>query len=552
MDSFAEKNTALADRVWQQIFIMGEVTIFKPSVLVTVIEAEVHTYLRSFLRNQPHLNWPHHLTMARLVARALRLKRPALMQTGTASGYCFSYLTPALLFACPVIVVVPKSKQKQLLDSAIPQLKEWLDTNTPVKVCDHLETFSPQTLQDHSGIILVSPQDWLADRLFQKGCLPSDLPTIFDEADDLENWAREQLTLRFATRDWNELLNDYPQQAEVIRDVRVELTKMLFNRPQNPYECLLLNQPEQDILKKLFLVLSEVAPHHHFCQFFQQAQAPNQLLWADIHREKGQFTLACCPVSVAETLKGIWEQQPTVFIGGFLDWEKEAPVYRQKLGLGEMTCLKFSRDHHHEEINLYIPDGLPMPNTRKFQPALMEQLRHLLSEGNVSHNFMVILVNDVPLKRQIASTLAGEFGSRVRLESTEVRDNGILVCSWEFWREHQNQLATPQLLIMTTIPLPSLENPLVGGQVAYYKQKRQDWFRLYLLPTALKELQRAVVPLRNTEGMVALLDSRVNHRSYGKTVLSALEPYARVGNWNLVRQLLRFDCYDSIGVEDDF
>jgi ATP-dependent DNA helicase DinG len=105
---------------------------------------------------------------------------------------------------------------------------------------------------------------------------------------------------------------------------------------------------------------------------------------------------------------------------------------------------------------------------------------------------------------------------------------------------------------MTTIPLPSLENPLVGGQVAYYKQKRQDWFRLYLLPTALKELQRAVVPLRNTEGMVALLDSRVNHRSYGKTVLSALEPYARVGNWNLVRQLLRFDRNDSIGVEGDF
>jgi len=512
---------------------------------VTVIEAEVHTVLRSFLRNQPNLDWPHHLTMARLVARALRLNRPALMQTGTASGYWFSYLTPALLFARPVIVVAPKPKQKQLLTSAIPHLKEWLDTNPPVKVAEDLD----QGGHNHSGLILVSPEDWLADRLFQKGRLPQAVPTIFDEADQLEQWARDQLTRRLTPRDWNELLNDYPQQADVIRDARVELTKMLFNRPQNPYECLLLNQPEQDILNQLFVVLNQVAPHHR--HFFQQAQQANQLLWADIHRETGEFTIACCPVSVAETLKPLWEQQPTVFIGGFLDWEKQAPVYRQQLGLPEMTALKFSPDQDQDSINLYIPEGLPMPNTRQFQPKLLEKLRHLVFEASVNPNLIVILVSDVPLKQQVATTLAGEFGSRVRLESTWLRDNGILVCSWQFWRQYQQQLATPSLLIMTTIPLPSLENPLVAGQVAYYKQKRQDWFRLYLLPTALRDVQRAVVPLRKNQGLVTLLDSRVNHRSYGTTVLSALEPYVRVGNWHLVCQLLSGDFHNAVGVEGD-
>lgn len=516
---------------------------------MTVIEAEVHTYLRSFLRNQPNLRWPHHLTMARLVARALRLKRPALMQTGTGDGYCFSYLTPGLLFARPVIVVAPETKQKQLLESAIPQLKEWLDTNTPVKVWDEGETVSAQ---DYSGLILVSPQDWLRDRVFETGYFPPEMPTIFDEADDLETWARETLTLRFSTPHWNQLLHDYPQHGEIIRDVRVELTKMLYTRPQNPYECLLLNQPEQDILKRLFVVLKEVAPKHHFCQFFRQAQQANQLFWAEIHRETGEFAIACCPVSVAEILAPIWTKQPTVFIGGFLDWEKEAPVYRQKLGLGEMTCLRFSRDRNHDAIQLYIPEGLPMPNTPMFQPALQDKLRHLITEANFKQNLIVILVSDVPLKRQIATDLAGEFGSRVRLENTQLKDNGILVCSWEFWRQHQQALAIPQLLIMTTIPLPSLENPVVAGQVAYYKQKRQDWFRLYLLPTALRELQRAVEPLRETQGVTALLDSRISRRSYGKTILSALEPYVRVGDWNVVRQLLRFDLDDSVGIESNF
>ncbi len=504
---------------------------------MTVIEAEVHSYLRSFLRNQPHLNWPHQLTMARLVARGLRLNRSALMQTGTAYDYCFSYLTSALLFGGCVIVVAPSSKQQQLLNQAIPQLHEWLDIEKPVKTFEEINWDS----QKDSVLILMSPQQWLRDHLFNQGKLTAGTPTIIDNADDLEQWAREQLTVQFSPRDWNQLLHDYPQKADIIRDVRVELTKVLFNRPQNPYEALLLNQPEQEILEKLFTALNDIAPDHRFCQLFQQAQQGNQLFWAEMDREQGRFTLTCCPVSVAEYIAPIWEKQPVVLIGAFLDWEKQAPVYRKQLGLGELTCLKFPPDSHTESLALYVPDGIPMPNTKEFQPALLEKLSHLISGESLNQDLVVVLVSDVPLKKQVATYLAGEFGSRVQFESTDVQQNGILVCSWQYWRAHQQQLPTPRLLIMTTIPLPSLEDPLVSGQVAYYKQKRQDWFRLYLLPTALRELQRAVMPLREKQGIAVLLDRRVYHRSYGETVLSALEPYVRVSHRELTSQLFGID-----------
>ncbi|MEA5421351.1 hypothetical protein VB712_19170 [Spirulina sp. CCNP1310] len=42
------------------------------------------------------------------------------------------------------------------------------------------------------------------------------------------------------------------------------------------------------------------------------------------------------------------------------------------------------------------------------------------------------------------------------------------------------------------------------------------------------ELQRAVMPVREVQGVVALLDNRVNHRSYGRKILNALEPLARI------------------------
>jgi ATP-dependent DNA helicase DinG len=83
-------------------------------------------------------------------------------------------------------------------------------------------------------------------------------------------------------------------------------------------------------------------------------------------------------------------------------------------------------------------------------------------------------------------------------------------------------------LAIATLPIPSMENPLVAGQVAYYKQQRQDWFRLYLLPTAIHELHRAIATTREHQGLVALFDSRVIHRSYGKQILESLSPLARM------------------------
>ena len=76
----------------------------------------------------------------------------------------------------------------------------------------------------------------------------------------------------------------------------------------------------------------------------------------------------------------------------------------------------------------------------------------------------------------------------------------------------------------------------MAARVKDYKQLRQDWFRLYLLPTALMALQRAIFPVRSARGLVALLDSRVIHRIYGTQVLAALAPYARLNylddRWN--------------------
>ena len=510
-----------------------------------MIEVEVHNSLRAFLRSAGEPHWPHHLTMARLVARALRLGRSALMQVGVYGGsarYRLSYLTPALIWPAPVILVAPESVQQRLLTVEIPQLRQWIQTSKPIRMGD--DALDP----NFQGLLLVTPQAWLQDRLTGENRFGIGIPTILDGVDDLEDWARNQLTACIQPKDWEQLMLACPERASQIRDARVQLTKAIFQHPPNPYECCLLETPEQDILKRLYEHLGNApkpaAPEETteidkavglvdnvpdaWKIFWRRFQTEGQLNWAEIARPIGQFSLFAGPVEVASALSKIWHQQPVVLIGGALDLEAEAPLYRSRLGLGNLTSVKFSPDRNSELIKLYLPDGLPMPNTPQFQSCLLQEFRKLMAATASVGGLVVVLVSDVPLKAQVAASLAAEFGSRVQVEKTCLDENGILVTGWQFWRQYQGVMPAPIAIAIATLPIPSLENPLVAGRVAYYKQQRLDWFRLYLLPEALSALPHALAPVRESSGLVALFDSRAIHRSYGTLVLAALSPFARL------------------------
>jgi ATP-dependent DNA helicase DinG len=500
-----------------------------------VIEVEVHQQLRAFLREQGEPYWPHHLTMARLVARALRLGRSALIQAGAPSGYHgryrLSYLMPLLLWQESAILVAPEAVQQRLLMVEIPRLRQWIAAEKQIQTGDQWPS------EQFQGLLLTTPQAWLTDRLNQEGRFPVGVLTVIDGVDDLEAWTRELLTAQLRPQDWDELMQRYPDQAEVIRDARVQLTCSIFQHPVNPYDRYLLELPEQVVLENLYQSLptrasksnAKVSLPPAWQTFEHQLATGTELLWTEVARQQGQFSLHSAPAEVASVLEPIWVQQPVVLIGGALDLETDAPTFRQRLGLTDLTCVKFSPDRQHELIQLYLPDGLPMPNTPQFQPVLMQEMRALLNATNTANQGLtVLLVGDVPLKAQVGSILAAEFGSRVQVEKTCLDENGILISGWEFWRRHQAVLPAPHLLVIATLPLPSLEDPLVAGRVAHYKRSRQDWFRLYLLPEALSELQHAIAPVRESQGVVALLDNRVNHRTYGQQVLTAMSPLARV------------------------
>jgi ATP-dependent DNA helicase DinG len=494
-----------------------------------VIEVEVHQRLRALLREQGYTQWPHHLTMARLVARALRLGRSSLIQTGAAAAYQgvhrLSYLIPTLLWPESAVLVVPERFHSTLKADLADLLQ-----NLPALKSIHEGDSWPYP--HFRGIVLTTPQAWLRAQLKQTQAFPAGMPTIIDGADELEDWVHTLFTQTLGPAQWEALMLAYPSEQIFIREMRVHLTHTVFQHPVNPYNCYLLDEPEHNLLLELhdmlaYSTLGEQAFPPGWQRFWQQFFSENSLSWVQVDRDQGHFSLHCGPAHVAEHIAPYWQAQPLVLVGAALDPDAQALTYRQQLGLGDMTCVRLTCDRQQDLIHLSLNERLPLPNTSHFQVAVLAEIRTLLGLSVTRTQPTVVLVGDEPLKTQLGTHLAAEFGSRTQVEKMTLAPNGILVTGWEFWRAHQHSLPAPGVIIVTTLPIPSLENPLVAGRVAHFKRLRQDWFRLYLLPVALRELQLALAPVRVQQGRVVLLDNRINHRSYGQQFLNVLSPSAR-------------------------
>jgi len=500
-----------------------------------LLEAHVHHLLKTWQQQPTVSPWPHALTMGRLVSRALRLRRSALIQTGCLpSLYGVSYLLPCLVSGQPIRLVTTASRREKIVHEILPALKTWL-----LSTDRQLE--NPLTYPE-----ILTPEQWLQGGYGeQKHQTVQPVLTAIEQGEYLEDWTRQFFSHQLEWSSLQALLaQDSPHRDQVLTHWS-RLSQALFSRPPNPHGCYLLDADDLRELRESLDHLSHchgvgLGPVGQFWQFWQ-SHPDNHLLWAEVDRRQGRINLHLSPVEVKPWLSPLWQANSPpangdraaafLLMGSFLDADKAAPTFRKTLGLPDLLCLKFVPHRAQDSLPIYLPDRLPLPNTPAFQPSLFAAITEVLQRlfRLNSQPFAVILLDDLPLKAQLGSQLAAKFGSVVKVEPTPDPDNfpRILVAGWGYWCEQQEQFPAPQVLILGTLPIPSLEHPLVASRVQYHKRHHQDWFRGYLLPSALKDLQRAVLPLREVGGVLVILDDRVNSRSYGREVLNALAPYGK-------------------------
>lgn len=502
-----------------------------------MLEAKVHRKLREFVRCQGNLDWIHQLTMGRMVARSIRLKSATIIQTGVNHDqFYFSYLIPSLLAADSLLIVVPDKIIDKLINQQIPFLKKYLNCHKKISTgLANIEEKHQQN-EEESSLYIINFQTWF-NYIFSSDSEKYTLTTIIVNGENFIEAINLYFTRTISYYNLQNIIEDLKlEKKELLKKKINDLAQLIYYHPSNPNESYLLEKEEIILLKEILLAINQEIFIDKVSNFLDSlSQEEKYIHYFIIDRKKDSFVLKATPLELKSEIKNQWQNNNLIILANYLAPEKEPIDYGNYLGLNldNFLCLKFSPNPHSKILNLYFPERFPFPNNPHFASRVNQEILALISGVKINHNPIIVIIDDVPLQGQITASLAANFGSRVKLKTVEIKENNILVCETNFYLQNQEILPFPQLLIMTTLPLPSLENPLIAAQVSYFKSRKKDWFRLYLLPIAIKNLQRISVSLRQNQGVLALLDNRVNYRSYGVKILQALEPYGKINYLDL-------------------
>ncbi|MFM7674088.1 MAG: helicase [Synechococcus sp.] len=482
-----------------------------------MLEALAHEQLKALLRQEGGGRWPHHLSLSRLVARSLRRGDHTLIRLspGTGPDWWISLLVPLALSREPLALVLRPPLRQRLLQVELPRLRA-VDLALPLW---EGEAPCPERclwLLDHHQLLTA----WRSGQLGER-------QLVIPEAETLGEELRRCLGLRITSEDWNRLIRSQPAAESSLMALQQRLQRRVLEAPRRSGSLVALEPEDEAPLRQLLALLDPLpAPWDQW----RQRTGGDWTSWAQVDGRLLQWTLHREPLDPLEALPGLLQGRGALLIGELDGGRAQAsgsrgnaaPEPAGPLGFTPQVLVDLGDSPLAEPLPLFAPLRQPLPNSPVFAQHLLEQCRRLvLGQGDLS----VILCDDEGLRLGLTSAMAAEFGSRVVHESTTPEANGIVCARWSWWLEEQRRLPLPGQILVGTLPIASLEDPLTAARVVALRLQGRDWFRELLLPEALNRLQRAVAGLRRRGGRLAVLDGRLRSRSWGGSVLRALEPW---------------------------
>ena len=164
-----------------------------------MLEAQAHLQLKSLLR-QGACDWPHHLTLSRLVGRSLRRRDRTLIHLAPShqEPWWLGLLVPLCLEVRDTVLVLNERQRHRLLQVELPRLRE-LGFRLPCWEGD-----SPPTQE---GLWLLNTEElvraWRHNKLGTRQLL---LPQV----EQFSHQLRRSLAIRIQTGDWEHLRRAHP------------------------------------------------------------------------------------------------------------------------------------------------------------------------------------------------------------------------------------------------------------------------------------------------------------------------------------------------------
>ena len=234
--------------------------------------------------------------------------------------------------------------------------------------------------------------------------------------------------------------------------------------------------------------------------------------------------------------------------------------FRRRIGLDPLErpdvlerILPLTFDYAHRAL-LYLPRDLPEPaygTGRAAEEYNLAVARKMCALVQASRGRAFLLFSSRRMLDQtfacISSQLAYPLLRQGDLPRPELvrrfkEEASVLFGLKSFWEGIDIAGEALSLVVIDKLPFDPPDDPVQEARIARMKAAGENWFGMYVLPQAVLRLKQGVGRLLRTyedRGVMAILDTRLYAKGYGRQILDALPPARRTDRLDEVQAFFR-------------
>ena len=268
-------------------------------------------------------------------------------------------------------------------------------------------------------------------------------------------------------------------------------------------------------------------------------EQPGQVSW--VQGRGRTSSVGSSPIDVGPLLKErLHERVPAlVFTSATLATAGNFKFVKRRLGLPEEISeeLVDSPFRYDEQAALYAPSHLPDPRRDDYVQAASEEILSLI---NMTKGGAFVLCTSIRMMKRLAESCREALDYPVRVQGeapkTGLLDwfrkdgNAVLFATASFWEGVDVPGSALRLVILDKLPFDVPSDPVIQARCKRLDEAGESSFMRYLVPSAALSLKQGfgrLIRSGKDQGVVAILDSRIRRRGYGKVLIKSLPP-ARV------------------------
>jgi len=270
-------------------------------------------------------------------------------------------------------------------------------------------------------------------------------------------------------------------------------------------------------------------------EFIVTQSEKNYVYWLE-KRGRGMF-LRASPIDVSKLLQEkLFEKTETVVLtSATLSANGKFNFIKDRLGLEEEkteTLLAPSAFNYEKQAIIYIPKAMPDPRAPEYnQMAAAEIVKILgITQGHAfvlcTSNFsMNTLYELVSMRVNYPCLVQGSMSKAGLLDRFRKTSNAVLFATSSFWQGVDVRGEQLSCVIIDKLPFAVPSDPIVAARTRFIDESGGKSFFDYSVPQAVITLKQGIGRLirsKTDKGVIALLDTRLRTKSYGRDFLNSL------------------------------